>query len=117
MAFVEHFEIPAHDIVRAQAFYKSALEFDYEPWADDMGMLLQPEEKGINGDLHTDGAITHPTVVFTVESIEATIEKVIAAGGSQFGEIQPMGPESRWVYVKDSEGNVIGLFQKDAPTA
>ena len=110
MAFVEHFEIPAHDIARAQAFYKDVLEFDYEPWGDDMGMLKQPEGKGIDGDLHTDPAIPHPTVVFTVDSIDETLVKVVAQGGSQIGEIQPIAETGRWVYITDSEGNVVGLF-------
>ncbi|MBX3097936.1 MAG: VOC family protein [Salinibacterium sp.] len=110
MAFVEHFEIPSTDIARAQSFYKEVLEFDYEPWADDMGMLMQPDKKGINGDLHTGGAIAHPTVVFTVDNIEETVARAVANGGSQLGEIQPLTETSRWVYIKDSEGNVIGLY-------
>ena len=112
MAFVEHFEIPSTDIKRAQSFYKEVLEFNYEPWGDDMGMLLQPEEKGINGDLHVEGALSHPTVVFTVDNIEETVARAVANGGSQLGDIQPLTENSRWVYLKDSEGNVIGLFDK-----
>lgn len=112
MAFVEHFEIPSTDITRAQAFYKEVLEFTYEPWGDDMGMLLQPDGKGINGDLHVAGAISHPTVVFTVDNIEETVARAVANGGSQLGDIQPLTDTSRWVYLKDSEGNVIGLFDK-----
>jgi len=115
MAFVEHFEIPADDIPRAQAFYKNVLAFDYEPWGDDMGMLLQPEEKGINGDLHERGATPHPTVVFTVDDLEETVALVVANGGSQVGEIQPLDENSRWVYIRDSEGNIIGLFAKNKP--
>lgn len=114
MAHVEHFEIPTDDIARAQAFYKAALDFDYEPWGDEMGMLMQPEGKGINGDLHLRGSSPHPTVVFTVENIEATVEKVIANGGSQLGEIQFLDENSRWVYIRDSEGNIIGLYDEVA---
>ena len=112
MAIVEHFEIPADDIGRAQEFYKKVLDFGYEPWGDDMGMLLQPDDKGINGDLHERGATPHPTVVFTVDNIEETVQKAIARGGSQLGEIQPLTEGTRWVYITDSEGNIIGLFDK-----
>jgi len=112
MAIVEHFEIPADDIGRAQEFYKEVLDFGYEPWGDDMGMLLQPDDKGINGDLHERGATPHPTVVFTVDNIEETVQKAIARGGSQLGEIQPLTEGTRWVYITDSEGNIIGLFDK-----
>ncbi len=117
MAHVEHFEIPSDDIARAQAFYREALGFEYEPWGDDMGMLTQPEGKGINGDLHVRGATPHPTVVFTVENIEETIERVVANGGSQVGTIQPLSETSRWVYITDSEGNIIGLYDETSTPA
>ena len=81
MAKVEHFEIPVDDIARAQAFYSSVLGFDYEPWGEEMGMLKQPQDAGINGDLHVRGATPHPTVVFTVDRIEDTV----ALGGSTSG--------------------------------
>ena len=113
MAIVEHFEIPVDDIERAQAFYTSALGFDYEPWGAEMGMLSQPEGKGINGDLHLRADAPHPTVVFTVDDIEAAVERVVAAGGAQIGQIQPMSEVMRWVYIRDTEGNIVGLVQHD----
>jgi len=112
MAKAEHFEIPVDDIARAQAFYSAVLGFDYEPWGDEMGMLKQPQDGGINGDLHVRGATPHPTVVFTVERIEDTVALAITAGGEQVGEIQPLSESSRWVYIKDSEGNLIGLYDE-----
>lgn len=112
MAKVEHFEIPVDDIVRAQAFYRSVLEFEYEPWGEEMGMLKQPQDAGINGDLHLRGATPHPTVVFTVDRIEDTVALAVAAGGQQIGEIQPLSETSRWVYIKDSEGNIVGLYDE-----
>jgi predicted enzyme related to lactoylglutathione lyase len=112
MAKVEHFEIPVDDIARAQAFYRSVLDFDYEPWGEEMGMLKQPQDAGINGDLHLRGATPHPTVVFTVDRIEDTVALAVAAGGQQIGEIQPLSENSRWVYIKDSEGNLVGLYDE-----
>lgn len=114
MAKVEHFEIPVDDIARAQAFYSSVLDYRYEPWGEEMGVLRQPDGEGINGDLHVRGATPHPTVVFTVDRIEDTIALAIAAGGSQVGEIQPLDENSRWVYIRDSEGNLIGLYDEIA---
>lgn len=32
-----------------------------------------------------------------------------ANGGEQLGDIQPMGETARWVCIRDSEGNIIGL--------
>ncbi|HCJ47996.1 MAG TPA: VOC family protein [Microbacterium sp.] len=114
MAKVEHFEIPVDDIARAQSFYREVFGFTYSPWGDEMGMIEQPEGEGINGDLHLRGATPHPTVVFTVERIEDTVALAVARGGEQLGEIQPLGDDSRWVYIRDSEGNIIGLYDEVA---
>ena len=110
MAKVEHFEIPADDIERAQAFYAEVLGFTYEPWDDEMGMLRSPDGEGINGDLHRRGATPHPTVVFTVDRLEDTIDAATARGGELIGSIQPMGETARWAYIRDSEGNLIGIY-------
>lgn len=113
MAQIEHFEIPADDIARARDFYAKVFGFTYEPWGDDMGMLMTGSEQGINGDLHKRGTIvTHPTVVITVDNIEETLAVLLASGGQQLGDIQPLDESSRWVYVRDSEGNAIGLYDK-----
>lgn len=114
MAKMEHFEIPVDDIARAQAFYTSVLGYEYEGWGDEMGMLKQPESEGVNGDLHLRSATPHPTVVFTVDRIEDTLALAVAAGGELLGEIEPMGETARYAYLKDSEGNIIGLYDEIA---
>lgn len=115
MAKMEHFEIPVDDITRAQAFYAEVLGYRYTPWGDEMGMLEQPDGKGVGGDLHIRDVAPHPTVVFTVDRIEDTVALAVARGGEQLGEITPMGETSRWVYIRDSEGNIIGLYDDGAP--
>lgn len=112
MAKVEHFEIPVDDIRRAQAFYREVLGFDYEPWGDEMGAITQPAGEGIGGDLHLRGTVPHPTVVFTVDRIEETVVRAVSNGGAQVGEIQHLSETSRWVYIRDSEGNLIGLYDE-----
>jgi predicted enzyme related to lactoylglutathione lyase len=112
MAKVEHFEIPADDISRAQAFYSEVLGFTYQPWNEEMGMLNSPSGEGINGDLHQRGTAPHPTVVFTVDNLEQTIEAATARGGELVGSIQPLTEKSRWAYIRDSEGNLIGIYDQ-----
>jgi len=116
MAKMEHFEIPTDDIVRAQKFYTQVLGYEYEPWGDEMGMLKQPGDEGSNGDLHIRGPVPHPTVVFTVDRIEDTVALAVANGGEQVGEIEAMGETARYVYLRDSEGNIIGLYDESAAT-
>jgi predicted enzyme related to lactoylglutathione lyase len=115
MASVEHFEIPADDMNRASAFYSAVFGFRYEPWGEGMGMLMTGSEAGINGDLHQRGATPHPTVVITVDNLEETIAAVVANGGEAIGDIQALDEKSRWAYVRDSEGNIVGIF--DTPAA
>jgi uncharacterized protein len=112
MASIEHFEIPADDIERAQAFYTKVFGFTYEPWGDDMGMLMTGGD-GINGDLHLRSVVPHPTVVITVDSLVETMKAVVEAGGEQIGEIEAMSDEMRYVYFKDSEGNIVGAVEHD----
>ena len=114
MAKIEHFEIPADDVDRAQTFYAKAFGFTYEPWGDDMGMLRTGSDEGISGDIHKRGGVPHPTVVITVDNLEAALAAVVEAGGEQFGQIEPMGETARYAYFKDSEGNIVGVYADSA---
>jgi predicted enzyme related to lactoylglutathione lyase len=110
MAAVEHFEIPADDMARASAFYTAVFGFAYEPWGEDAGMIITGSDDGIDGDIHQRAEVAHPTIVITVDRIEDTVAQVEAHGGSALGGIQMLNATDRWAYVKDSEGNTIGLF-------
>ena len=114
MAKVEHFEVPADDVDRAQAFYAKAFGFTYEPWGDDMGMLRTGSDEGIGGDIHKRGGVPHPTFVITVDDLEGTLAAIVEAGGEQFGEIESMGETARYAYFKDTEGNIVGVFHDSA---
>lgn len=116
MAKVEHFEIPADDVVRATAFYETVFGWTTEAWDAD-NVMISPTDGGIGGDIHKKEALAHPTVVITVDRIEDTVELLTANGGRVLGEIQPLGETSRWVYVADCEGNTIGLYDETAPPA
>lgn len=53
-------------------------------------------------------------IAFEVEDLEAGIGRVIAAGGSQLGEVVewtgPSGAVAKFVYLNDPEGNIVDLF-------
>ena len=110
MASVEHFEIPADDVDRAQAFYGTVFGFTFEDWGDGNIMLRTGSGAGINGDIHQRGPVPHPTVVISVDDLEQTIAAAVEGGGEQVGQIESMGETARYAYVKDSEGNIIGLY-------
>lgn len=119
---VIHFELPFDDKERAKKFYNESFgwEFDEIPEIGYTGVRTTPTDENsnplepgaINGGL-TKRAKDTPTPVITVhvDSIEEAIKKIEASGGqsiSSKGEVPHMG---YYAYVKDTEGNVIGLWQ------
>ena len=123
---VVHFEIPVDDAARAREFYGSAFDWDLNEM--DMGggnmyttatttaideTTQQPTEPGaINGGLMQRSMDTPaPVITIGVTSIDESLKKVEAGGGRTVQprtEIPKMGA---FAYFKDSEGNVIGLWE------
>lgn len=110
MATVEHFEIPADDVARAKSFYSTVFDWSMTDWDDENTMIDSAGESGIGGDIHKRGPVPHPTFVITVEDVDESLASVIANGGEAVGEIQPLEGMGRYCYFRDTEGNLIGLF-------
>ncbi|MDI3211384.1 VOC family protein [Arthrobacter sp. AL12] len=124
---VVHFEIPADDETRAREFYSSIFgwEFQVLPELDySLAMTTPLDEQGrpavpgsINGGLfRRTGQLTAPVVTVDVEDIDAALQQIVAQGGSVHREKMEV-PGSGWnAYFKDSEGNIVGLWQNAAPS-
>ena len=118
---VVHFEIPADDVERAQKFYKSVFgwEIDHMPEMNytivrtvKVGEDRMPVEKGaINGGMMKRGDFKSPVITIQVDNIEKAVERVKKQGGSLVQGKQSVGDMGFSAYIKDSEGNVIGLWQ------
>ncbi len=124
---VQHFEIPADDLARARKFYETSFGWgtmDY-PMTDGskyVGLTTGPvdekhmmKEPGfINGGMverNKEFPIAHPTVAVVVADIDATLAKVTSAGGVMVMDKKEIGGMGVYAYVKDTEGNVIGVWQ------
>jgi uncharacterized protein len=120
---VTHFEIPADDPARAREFYGSVFEWDLQPMQEmdytivrtaaiDESTQLPTEPGAINGGLMQRSADTPtPVITVSVASIDDSIKKIEAGGGSVVKprtEIPGMGA---YAYFKDPEGNVMGLWE------
>ena len=119
---VVHFEIPADDLDRAREFYRNAFgwtlntmpEVDYTivmtTPTDDQGM---PTESGaINGGMMARQApTTTPVITIDVEDIDKALETIGSQGGSTVVAKQPVMDMGFTAYFKDSEGNLMGLWQ------
>lgn len=128
---VVHFEIPADDLERAKKFYAEVFDWQVSEWPMPQGGVYTgvrtvavneetqtPEEAGaINGAL-VDRSPENPTPLVTmeVESINDHFVKIEAAGGSRVVERTEIPGMGAYAYAKDSEGNIIGLWE-NAPKA
>ena len=122
---VVHFEIPVDDVGRAKEFYGSIFDWDLADSDMGGGMIyttartvsvdanMVPTEAGaINGGIMRRTPDTPaPVITIQVDSIDDALKKVEAGGGSTVQprtEIPNMGA---FGYFKDSEGNVMGLWE------
>ena len=118
---VVHFEIPADDVGRAEAFYKDAFGWEIQSMPEmDYTMVMtgpvgadgMPSEPGnINGGMFRRGDLKNPVVTISVDDIDATLAKVADLGGSAVGEKMQVGEMGWAAYFTDTEGNVMGLWQ------
>jgi predicted enzyme related to lactoylglutathione lyase len=119
---VVHFEIPFEDGDRAQQFYKAAFDWQLQSMPG-MGYVLAstgptgdrgPTEPGfINGGMfsRTVSPSPGPLVVVDVPSIDDALRRIGELGGSTVLGKQPVGDMGFSAYVRDPEGNVIGLWE------
>ena len=121
---VVHFEIPADDVARAQAFYGEAFGWQMMP-VEGMNYTVVmtgpsdpetgPTEAGfINGGVFERSPEfpgKAPNVVIDVESIDDALRGVEAAGGKTVMERMPVGDMGFTGYFTDTEGNLVGLWQ------
>ena len=119
---VVHFEIPFDDKARAMKFYSECFgwklmdmpEMQYVMASSvEVDEMQMPKEPGaINGGLfQRPQEAPNPTIYVGVQSVEAAIKKVSAAGGKVVTPRTPIPGMGAFARVADTEGNVIGLFE------
>ncbi len=118
---VVHFEIPADDLERAHTFYRDTFGWDIQHMPEMQYSMLTTTESGdrgpvnpgaINGGMFKrDHEMKAPTVVIGVDDIDKALEKVSSAGGSTVRDKMQVGDMGWAGYFKDTEGNLIGLWQ------
>jgi len=117
MARIVHFELPVDDPDRARAFYSSVFGWKLEAYGDAPYWLATT---GAEGELGIDGALagrseltSAPVVVIGVDDLDAAAADALAHGAEELQGKQPV-PGMGWSsYLRDPEGNVIGLWQTD----
>ena len=119
---VEHFEIPADDVERATSFYMKVFGWEMNPVpgvkytrlltisVDDKIKL--PRAFEVNGAIiKRTKEIATPVVTITVNNMEDTLKRIEQEGGKIIVGKKEFGDRGYTAYFKDTEGNVMGLWQ------
>lgn len=120
---VVHFEVPFSDGDRAREFYRSAFgwtltqmpEFNYTGVStgptSESGMPAEPGYIG-GGMFEREPSFPQgPVITVNVDSIDDALAKITTLGGEPVGEKTTVGEMGFAAYFKDTEGNVMGLWE------
>jgi len=119
---VVHFEIPFDDGERARKFYGDAFGWQLMNMPEMSYTMVTtgptdpgqgPTDSGfINGGMmQREGEFTAPNLVIDVANIEDALKAVADSGGTVVQERQAVGDMGFAAYFKDTEGNLVGLWE------
>lgn len=113
-------ELPVSNLTNAIGFYNAVFDYDMEP-TNQMGpepVAIFPSQKGsasahlYQTDQETKGG---PTLHFQVKvTLEDAKKRVFDAGGTVLDMPEITIPQGKFTYVKDPDGNSLGLFEANA---
>ena len=126
-----HFEIPAEEPARAAEFYRGLFDWDIRAWDNpdnhvDIHMIAtvptdetgRPVRPGVNGMIMKR---QHPQQPFanyiSVEDVDEYGSRAVALGGQVVMPKTPVPGMGWFLYFKDTEGNILGLWQTDPSAA
>ncbi len=133
---VVHFEMGYTDQARMVNFYQTVFGWETKSMGPDMGnyVVAHTTETDENGMVQTKGAINGgfyqktedpltqaPSVVISVDDMQAAMKSVVAAGGKILGGMDQAGNHTMepqmipgvglWLSAMDTEGNRFSLLQ------
>ena len=126
MDSVVHFEMPYDDRERMARFYQSAFGWQARMLGEEMGNYVvaittetdenrMPKSPGaINGgffERKADWPDQYPSVVISVDDVNAAMTKVKTAGGEVLGDPMEIPGIGQYVSFRDTEGNRVGILQ------
>lgn len=125
-----HFEIHAEDPARAQGFYEALLDWSFTKWGGEWDYWLIKTGEGAPG---IDGGMLRrmggtpaadamtPVVAYVctvgVEDVDAKVAQALELGGAVAVPKMAIKGVGWLAYVKDTEGNILGLMDEDRNAA
>jgi predicted enzyme related to lactoylglutathione lyase len=104
---------PVKDLAQAKALYSKLA--GVEPYMDApyyVGFRVGDQDIGLDPHGHSKG-MTGPIGYWHVADINASLEQLLAAGAEVQQEVRDVGAGRLIAWVKDADGNVIGLLQPE----
>lgn len=115
MARVIHFEIPVDDADRARRFYETAFDWTLARAGEERYWLATAgaeQEAGIKGALIARSELhANPIVIIGVASLDDCLAQAQQAGAEVLLGKQAIPGVGYSAYLRDTEGNAIGIFQ------
>jgi len=119
---VVHFEIPADNLARAKKFYNTVFGWNMNEMPEMEYVMVGTTESNENGMPKEPGAINggmlerqdpvkSTVVTINVKNIDQAAAMIEKNGGKIVRPKMPVGDMGFAAYFKDSEGNVVGLWQ------
>jgi hypothetical protein len=124
MPRVVHFEIQGTDPEGLSRYYRELFGWKFTRWGEVPYWLIETgaeSKPGINGGLlprngppPVDGQSVNAFVcTVEVESLDQYFERALALGGAAAVPKMPIAGVGWLAYVKDPNGNILGLMQPD----
>lgn len=110
---ITHIDIPVGDLDRAREFYSGLFGWQIAepPGFEGYPMWQAPNKISGGGLAPRSEGFTQPRSYVEVDSIEDTLAKVSAGGGTVVMEKQPISDTSWWAIFTDPDGNEVGLYE------
>ena len=108
---IKHVNYPVKDIAQAKKLYRTLL--GVEPYVDEayyVGFRIGEQEIGLDPHGHHLG-MTGPVGFFHISDIQESLQALLDAGAQIQQEVKDVGGGLLIAYVKDADGNSIGLLQ------
>ncbi|MDH6218999.1 VOC family protein [Streptomyces pseudovenezuelae] len=105
---------PVKDIARAKALFSALLEV--EPYADEpyyVGFKAAGQDIGLDPSGHAKG-MTGPVPYWHVSDIRGRLAALVETGAEVLQDAQDVGNGRLIAFVKDADGNLVGLLQDPA---
>ena len=114
---VIHFEVNADNPERAIKFYEKVFGWKTNKWEGEFDYWLvntgDENEPGINGGIMKRQGEQSTVNTIGVDSIDEYNKKTLEAGGEVIMGKTAVPGVGYSAYIKDTEGNVIGLMEED----